>query len=397
MAEDPEQRGGPKKEEEEAKDSAGYSREGAPAAKLTWDSDKGLRAPEPKPERKVTIYQHTWANKDGYLASKKGKKEGKYGGVEGEIGAGFGSVNASSGASYDLNEKEASLNVINAKVQISVVHAKVKGKFKLGAWISSFWKDPEPEPETPAPSGVPGMGMLMAARVGDLTSHGSPLAPGIGSTNVFIGNMPAWRTNMDFHACPIVKGLVPDVGGMVLVGAPTVFINFMNACRLMDLVVEVPGGPNPIVMGCPTVFIGPSGAGGGAAGGGGGVVAAPVAPKEKESEGVTLDASGEGDVLTAGAEANAGVVFNKEKIKAAGKLSAMAAVAKGKIEGGLTIPLPWGHSVRLSGGLGGSFLSAGADIHGDAGWSKEEGAHASWGLGAALGLGASLDFSIGVK
>src|SRR5437867_743787 len=98
-----------------------------------------------------------------------------------------------------------------------------------------------------------------AARVGDLTSHGSPLAPGIGSTNVLIGSMPAWRSLMDFHACPIVKGLIPDVGGMVLVGSPTVLINSMMACRVMDMVVEIPGGPNPIAMGATNVCIGDSG------------------------------------------------------------------------------------------------------------------------------------------
>ncbi len=96
-----------------------------------------------------------------------------------------------------------------------------------------------------------------AARLGDLTSHGSPLAPGIGSTDVLIGGMPAWRALIDFHACPIVKGLVPDVGGVVMVGSPTVMIDFMMACRVMDMVVEIPGGPNPIVMGCFTVLIGP--------------------------------------------------------------------------------------------------------------------------------------------
>jgi uncharacterized Zn-binding protein involved in type VI secretion len=95
-----------------------------------------------------------------------------------------------------------------------------------------------------------------AARVGDLTSHGSPLAPGIGSTNVLIGSMPAWRSLMDFHACPIVKVLIPDVGGMVLMGSPTVLINSMMACRVMDMVVEIPGGPNPIAMGATNVFIG---------------------------------------------------------------------------------------------------------------------------------------------
>jgi uncharacterized Zn-binding protein involved in type VI secretion len=98
---------------------------------------------------------------------------------------------------------------------------------------------------------------LPAARVGDMTSHGSPLAPGPGSPNVFIGGMPAWRALVDMHACPIVKVLVPDVGGPVLMGSPTVLINTMMACRITDQVIEVPGGPNPILVGCPTVFIGP--------------------------------------------------------------------------------------------------------------------------------------------
>jgi hypothetical protein len=59
------------------------------------------------------------------------------------------------------------------------------------------------------------------------------------------------------HACPIVKGLVPDMGGVVVVGSPTVWINFQMACRVLDQVVEIPGGPNPIIVGCPTVVIGP--------------------------------------------------------------------------------------------------------------------------------------------
>src|SRR5215468_9819592 len=105
-----------------------------------------------------------------------------------------------------------------------------------------------------------------AARVGDLTSHGSPLAPGTGSTNVLIGSMPAWRALMDFHACPIVKGLIPDVGGMIMMGSPTVLINSMMACRVMDMVVEIPGGPNPVAMGATNVCIGDAG------------VVAPVTP-----------------------------------------------------------------------------------------------------------------------
>src|SRR5215467_11084897 len=98
-----------------------------------------------------------------------------------------------------------------------------------------------------------------AARVTDATTHGSPLAPGAGSANVLIGTKPAWRAQMDFHACPIVKGMVHDIGGIVVVGSPTVLINSMMACRVSDMVVEFPGGPNPIAMGATNVCIGDAG------------------------------------------------------------------------------------------------------------------------------------------
>jgi len=98
------------------------------------------------------------------------------------------------------------------------------------------------------------MGMP-AARVGDMTAHGSPLAPGIGSPNVLIGKRPAWRALVDFHACPIVKGLVPDVGGVVVKGSLTVYINGFQAARVADMIVEATS-VNSIVMGEPTVLIG---------------------------------------------------------------------------------------------------------------------------------------------
>src|SRR6185437_10362596 len=104
------------------------------------------------------------------------------------------------------------------------------------------------------------MPMGPAARLSDLTTHGTPLAPGPGSTNVLIGNLPAWRAIIDQHACPAVSITGADGVGSVLVGSPTVLINNMQACRVMDIVVEKPGsvlGPmNPIVMGCMTVIIG---------------------------------------------------------------------------------------------------------------------------------------------
>jgi uncharacterized Zn-binding protein involved in type VI secretion len=97
--------------------------------------------------------------------------------------------------------------------------------------------------------------MPLAARVGDMTSHGTPLTPGPGSVNVLIGGMPAWRVAVDMHACPLVTGVVPHVGGMVAAGSPTVFINNCPAVRQGDVIVEA-GPPNSIMVGCPTVMIG---------------------------------------------------------------------------------------------------------------------------------------------
>ena len=107
-----------------------------------------------------------------------------------------------------------------------------------------------------------------AARVADPTTHGAPLAPGPGSMTVMIGNKPAWRANIDQHACPAVSITGPDGIGAVMLGSPTVFIENQMACRQGDIVIEKPGlalGPmNPIAMGLPTVLIGESGGAGSA-------------------------------------------------------------------------------------------------------------------------------------
>jgi len=89
--------------------------------------------------------------------------------------------------------------------------------------------------------------------MGDPTSHGTPLAPGPGSANVFIGGKPAWRVGSDFHVCPLVT-VVPHVGGTVVMGSMTVFINNLPAARQGDMIIES-GPPNSIVMGNPTVMI----------------------------------------------------------------------------------------------------------------------------------------------
>src|SRR5687767_1556480 len=100
--------------------------------------------------------------------------------------------------------------------------------------------------------------MLLAARIGDKTAHGTPLAPLAptgGSPDVFIGGRPAWRAWIDVHACPQITVLVPHVGGVVLKGSASVFINGVPAARMGDQIVEV-GPPNVILEGCPNVVIG---------------------------------------------------------------------------------------------------------------------------------------------
>jgi uncharacterized Zn-binding protein involved in type VI secretion len=94
-----------------------------------------------------------------------------------------------------------------------------------------------------------------AARMGDNTSHGTPLAPGPGCLTVLIGSQPAWRAAADTHVCPLFDGPKPHVGGVVAVGSVTVMIGGLPAARQGDMVVEA-GAPNSIVKGAPTVMIG---------------------------------------------------------------------------------------------------------------------------------------------
>jgi uncharacterized Zn-binding protein involved in type VI secretion len=94
-----------------------------------------------------------------------------------------------------------------------------------------------------------------AARVGDTTAHGTPLGPGPGCPTVLIGGKPAWRAGADTHACPLVDGVKPHVGGVVAVGSATVLIGGMPAARVGDSIVEA-GAPNSIITGAFTVLIG---------------------------------------------------------------------------------------------------------------------------------------------
>ena len=65
---------------------------------------------------------------------------------------------------------------------------------------------------------------------------------------------PASRIG-DMHTCPMVTGVVPHVGGPIVMGCPTVMIGFMPAARVGDQCVCV-GPPDAIAMGSFTVMIG---------------------------------------------------------------------------------------------------------------------------------------------
>ena len=97
---------------------------------------------------------------------------------------------------------------------------------------------------------------MPAARLGDITGHGTPLGPGPGSPTVLIAGQPAWRVLSDIHACPLINVLIPHVGGVVLKGSTSVLIGGLPAARVGDQVTEIPGGPNPIVQGAATVLLG---------------------------------------------------------------------------------------------------------------------------------------------
>ena len=97
--------------------------------------------------------------------------------------------------------------------------------------------------------------MPAAARAGDMTSHGKPLGPGLGSPNVKIGGKPAWRAVMDMHICPLAEGTKPHVGGVVAKGSSKVRINGFPAARQGDMIVEV-GPTDSISEGCLKVQIG---------------------------------------------------------------------------------------------------------------------------------------------
>lgn len=58
------------------------------------------------------------------------------------------------------------------------------------------------------------------------------------------------------HVCPMVTGVVPHVGGLILPpGCPTVLIGGLPAARVSDMLICT-GPPDTIILGSATVFIG---------------------------------------------------------------------------------------------------------------------------------------------
>jgi len=156
--------------------------------------------------------------------------------------------------------------------------------------------------------------MPAAARVTDMTIHGTPFVPGIGSTNVLVGNLPALRAmspaavaafvaliakiavnlevlkgaintgntalaakaakdlkddataamnmiaSMDQIVCPMLLlkiGGPPNGPGVIIGGSTTVQINGLPAGRATDQIREVMAlDPNMVAVGLPTVQIG---------------------------------------------------------------------------------------------------------------------------------------------
>jgi uncharacterized Zn-binding protein involved in type VI secretion len=96
-----------------------------------------------------------------------------------------------------------------------------------------------------------------AARMGDQTSHGGVIVGGF--PTVMIGGKPAARVT-DMHTCPMqTPGVppIPHVGGPILPAGPVlVLIGGLPAACVGNMCTCV-GPPDSIVIGCPTVLIGP--------------------------------------------------------------------------------------------------------------------------------------------
>jgi uncharacterized Zn-binding protein involved in type VI secretion len=66
--------------------------------------------------------------------------------------------------------------------------------------------------------------------------------------------MPAARMT-DMHVCPMVTGIIPHVGGPIMLGCFTVLTGSLPQARVTDMAVCV-GPPDMIALGSFTVLVG---------------------------------------------------------------------------------------------------------------------------------------------
>jgi uncharacterized Zn-binding protein involved in type VI secretion len=333
--------------------------------------------PGAPPSREVSlgpVYKKTFLSGNSYT-SKEGDDASYVSALEKKVSVEVGS------ASYDLEKAKAKATVVKISGKVTVLHEQVDLVQQIKDFF--FGEDPKPlpNPDPPPPN---------AARVGDFTVHGSPLMPGPGSPNVMIGGMPAWRVGPDMHVCPFPGP--PHGGGPTLEGARTVLINGFPAARAGDYVVEPTGGPDVITSGCPTVRIGPKA--------GPPKPSPPVENKTEDLPWVVFESVGVLDTLTASADANLGgeIGLVDEKGTVEVQAGAMAAVFKGELPLKVKLRVPYTtYYVGLGVKAEGTLLSAGAEAgagvainDGDKLFSSTAGAKVGAGLGG-VGVKFSLD------
>lgn len=366
-------------------------------AEKGWGNEKessGTKKPEVSKEVGVgPLYKKTVIDTDADPAHQK-----KYSTKEGDSDLTYRSwlnakVSAEAlAAAYDPEKKVAKATLVAVKAEGSLLHTQAGVKVDVGKAVGDAIKRlifgevkvPGPNPPTPpAP---------MAARVGDMTAHASPLAPGTGSPNVFIGGMPAWRALLDMHLCPAPG--VAHGGGVVTPGEPTVLINGSPAARASDFIVEPTGGPNVIVLGCPTVFVGMS-------------TATPTGGPSQPKRGwlgslveqgldllsglVLFESVASADLAKAEVELKAGaeVDLSKREGKVEAGAGAMIAALKGEIPAKVRMRIPFTEQFF---GLGvaaeGTLLSAGAEANARGAINTDGKAlDVSWGAKAGAGVG----------
>jgi len=310
-----------------------------------------------------------------YKTTKKSEEDKTYaslltGKYEVELGA----------ASLDLEKKKASVTVVEGTLEGSIVH----GEVDLVDQIKHLLFGDDATPATPPTPTAP-----MAARVGDLTMHLGPLAPGPGSPNVLIGRKPAWRVGLDVHLCPAPGA--PHGGGPTQPGATTVLINGAPAARATDFVVEPTGGPDVIAIGFPTVLIGIP------------TPPPPAAPKAPEDlPWVKFESVGKGDVGTG--DLKGAIKGDVDLTKGSGKVElegeAFVAALKGELPLKVRIRIPFtSYYLGLGVKVEGSLLSAGVsgNLRGAINengkvWDASAGAKIGAGIGG-VGIKGTMDIA----